>query len=80
MALQTGSYILVAIGALLVVLTRRPERQVVVYSLYGLLLTLLFLVIRAPDVALSELTVGSVAIPLTILVTLSKMRDPEGPE
>ena len=78
MALQTGSYILVAIGALLVVLTRRPERQVVVYSLYGLLLTLLFLIIRAPDVALSELTVGSVAIPLTILVTLSKMRDRGG--
>ncbi|HJS88008.1 MAG TPA: hydrogenase subunit MbhD domain-containing protein [Acetobacteraceae bacterium] len=77
MALQLGSYILVAIGALMVVLTRRPERQVLVYSLYGLLLSLLFLVIRAPDVALSELAVGSVAIPLAILVTLSKMRDPE---
>lgn len=80
MTLQMASYILVAIGALLVVLTRRPERQVFIYSLYGLLLTLLFLIIRAPDVAFSELTVGSVAIPLTILVTLSKMRDPERPK
>lgn len=59
--------------------SRRPERQVIVYSLYGLLLTLLFLIIRAPDVAFSELTVGSVAIPLTILVTLAKMRDPGRP-
>lgn len=77
MTLQLCSYILVAIGALLVVLTRNPERQVLVYGLYGLLLTLLFLLLRAPDVALSELTVGAIAIPLTILVTLAKMRDPQ---
>lgn len=77
MTLQLCSYILVAIGALLVVLTRNPERQVLVYGLYGLLLTVLFLLLRAPDVALSELTVGAIAIPLTILVTLAKMRDPQ---
>jgi uncharacterized MnhB-related membrane protein len=47
---------------------------VVVLSGYGLLLAILFMVFQAPDVTLSELTVGAVALPLLILLALSKVR------
>ncbi len=65
---------LVAIGGTAVVLTREPSRQALVASFYGLLLTLLFVAFQAPDVALSELAVGTVAVPLMILLALAKVR------
>jgi uncharacterized MnhB-related membrane protein len=73
-ALQLASYLLVAAGATAVVLTRQPVYQSLVLALYGLLLTLLFVVLQAPDVALSQLTVGVVAVPLMLLVTLRRLR------
>jgi energy-converting hydrogenase B subunit D len=36
---------------------------------------LLFLALQAPDVSLSEIVVGSAAVPLVVLVTLSRMRE-----
>jgi len=41
-----------------VVLIREPVRQVIVLSGYGVLLAALFMAFQAPDVTLSELTVG----------------------
>jgi energy-converting hydrogenase B subunit D len=73
-ALQVTLLLLVAAGATAVVLVRAKVRQVLVLSVYGLLLALLFLVFQAPDVTLSELTVGSVALPIVILLTLAKVR------
>ncbi len=46
-------------------------------SAYGLLLAVLFLVFQAPDVTLSELTVGSVVLPAVLLLTLAKVRKRE---
>ena len=66
--------VLVAAGGTVVVFTREPSRQALVASLYGLVLTVLFVVFQAPDVALSELGVGTVAVPLMILLALSKAR------
>ena len=63
-ALQVTILVLVALGATAVVLTRAPVRQVIVLSVYGILLAVLFLAFQAPDVTLSELTVGAVALPL----------------
>lgn len=65
---------LVAAGGLGVVLTRDPLRQTVVVSVYGLLLALLFFALQAPDVALSAIVVGTVALPLMILLALAKVR------
>jgi uncharacterized MnhB-related membrane protein len=73
-ALHFVAYLLVAVGALAVVLTREPRRQALVLSLYGLLLAFLFFVLQAPDVALSQLTVGVVAVPLMLIVTLRRLR------
>jgi uncharacterized MnhB-related membrane protein len=73
-ALQITVLILVAAGATAVVLIRRPVHQVLVLSVYGLLLAVLFLVFQAPDVTLSELAVGAVALPIILLLTLAKIR------
>ncbi|MDQ3850457.1 MAG: DUF4040 domain-containing protein [Actinomycetota bacterium] len=47
-------------------------------SIYGLTLGILFFVFGAPDVALSNIVVGSVALPTIILLALAKCseRDP----
>ena len=74
-ALQVTVLVLVAVGAVGVVLVRTPVRQVVALSIYGLMLALLFLVFQAPDVTLSELTVGAVALPILLLLTLAKVRE-----
>lgn len=75
--LQITVLVLVAAGATAVVLIRSPVRQVVVLSVYGVLLAVLFLVFQAPDVTLSALTIGAVALPIVLLLTLAKVRKPE---
>lgn len=72
--LEVVLLILVAAGGGLVALTRNPLRQAMVASLFGSLLAVLFAVARAPDVALSEIVVGAVALPLMILLALAKIR------
>jgi energy-converting hydrogenase B subunit D len=73
--LQAMAFLFVAVGATVVALTRDPLRQVLAFALYGVFLTILFLFLQAPDVALSELAIGTAALPLILLVTLSKMRE-----
>ena len=73
-ALQVTLLVLVAAGATAVVLIRDPVRQVIVLSVYGVLLAVLFLAFQAPDVTLSELTVGAVALPVLLLLALAKVR------
>jgi uncharacterized MnhB-related membrane protein len=73
-ALQVTILVLVAAGATAVVLIRVPARQVIALSVYGLLLAVLFLAFQAPDVTLSELTVGAVALPILLLLALAKVR------
>ena len=72
--LQFVVLLMVAAGAVGVVTSHDPARQAVGASFYGLLLTLLFFVFQAPDVALSQLVVGVVAWPLMIMLTLAKVR------
>jgi energy-converting hydrogenase B subunit D len=72
-ALQVAILVLVAAGATAVVLIRMPVRQVIALSVYGLLLAVMFLAFQAPDVTLSELTVGAVALPILLLLTLAKV-------
>ncbi len=75
--LQVTLLVLVAAGATAVVLVRRNVHQVLVLSIYGVLLAVLFLVFQAPDVTLSDLTVGAVALPIILLLTLAKVRKRE---
>jgi uncharacterized MnhB-related membrane protein len=72
--MQVTILIFVAVVAPCVVLTREPASQAIGISFYGLLLALMFFLYQAPDVALSQIVIGAVALPLMILLALAKMR------
>lgn len=76
-AIRVVVLVLVGAGGLAVVLTREPLHQALVVGAYGLLIGLLFFVFQAPDVALSQIVVSTVALPLMILLTLAKVRQHE---
>lgn len=65
---------LIAISGTATVLIREPVRQTIVLGIMGLLLAVLFYALQAPDVALSELVVGSVAIPVMLTLALAKLK------
>lgn len=71
--LQGAALVLVALTATVVVLIGDPKRQIFLYMIYGLAMTIVLALLQAPDVALSELAVGSVAIPFAILATLIRI-------
>jgi uncharacterized MnhB-related membrane protein len=73
--LQIAALTVVAVGGLAVALTAEPLRQTMVLGIYGLGLTMLFFVFQAPDVALSEIVVSTVGLPVMVLLTLRKVRD-----
>ena len=60
-----------------VVVTRDPLSQTMVLGLFGMSLTVLFFVFQDPDVALSEVVVSSVGLPVMILLALRKVREHE---
>ena len=73
-AVQAVALIAVAIGGTAVVATKDPPRQALVAGIFGFALGILFFAFQAPDVALSEIVVGSVALPAMIFVAISKVR------
>ena len=66
--------LLIAVSGLGVVRTRNVTEQVVALGFYGLLMALMFFVFQAPDVALSQITVGAVALPLMVMLAISRMK------
>jgi energy-converting hydrogenase B subunit D len=72
--LQVIVLLLVAAAGTSVVLSRNLLRMAIVNSLYGLLLVVLFVVLQAPDVALSELVVGAVGYPVVLLAAIARSR------
>lgn len=72
--LQTGILIFVAMAGTAVVFNREPLSQAMVLSFYGLLLGVMFFVFQAPDVGLSQIVVGAVALPLMILLALARVK------
>ena len=76
-ALQIIALVLVAAGGAAVVMTGDPLRQAMVLGIYGISLTLLFFTFQAPDVALSEIVVTGIGLPLIILAALRKIRQQE---
>jgi energy-converting hydrogenase B subunit D len=69
-----GILILLAITGFMVVRTHNVMEQVIALGFYGLLTALMFFFFQAPDVALSQITVGAVALPLMIMLALSRMK------
>jgi uncharacterized MnhB-related membrane protein len=75
--LQIAALTVVALAGTAVAITREPLRQTLVLGVYGLGLTMLFFVFQAPDVALSEIVIATVGLPVMILLALRKIREQE---
>jgi uncharacterized MnhB-related membrane protein len=69
-----GLLLLIAVTGAAVVCTRDVTNQVLALGFYGLLLALMFFVFQAPDVALSQITVGTVALPLMVMLAIARMK------
>jgi uncharacterized MnhB-related membrane protein len=70
-------YLLLAIilaSAVLVVRLRNLNGAVMALSAAGTMLSVLFVVLGAPDVAHSEVVVGAIALPVLYLVAIGKAR------
>ncbi|MCL7367323.1 MULTISPECIES: hydrogenase subunit MbhD domain-containing protein [Streptomyces] len=66
--------LLVAVAATAAVAVRDPVRQSLVLAVLGVVLAVLFTVLQAPDVGLSQLAVGSALTPLLLLLTVRKVK------
>ncbi len=75
--LQIVALVVVAVAGGTVTLVADPLRQTFVLGVYGLSLMFVFFVFQAPDVALSEIVVGTVGLPLIILAALRKIAQQE---
>ncbi|MGA7615221.1 MAG: DUF4040 domain-containing protein [Thermoanaerobaculia bacterium] len=65
--------VLIAITGTATVLEHDPKKQVLIASIFGLQLTLYFFSVSAPDVALSELVVGMIALPAVTLIAIARI-------
>ena len=69
-----GLLLLVALSGFVIVRTHDVTSQVIALSFYGIIMALVFFFFQAPDVALSQITVGAVALPLMIMLAISRMK------
>ncbi len=69
-----GLLLLVAVSAFAVVRTQDVTCQVLALGFYGVLMALVFFVFQAPDVALSQITVGALVLPLMVMLAISRMK------
>jgi energy-converting hydrogenase B subunit D len=67
-ALQAVALVAVAVTGTATALTRDVVRQAMVAGVFGTALAGLFFAMQAPDVALSQIVVAAVALPLMILL------------
>jgi energy-converting hydrogenase B subunit D len=77
-ALVAIAFVLVIASGTGVVLTRTPRRQVLAIAVNGLVLSILFMALRAPDVAYSEIVIGTAALPLLFLGALVSLDTDQG--
>jgi uncharacterized MnhB-related membrane protein len=75
--LQIAALAAVAVGGGAVVVAGDALRQVLLLGVYGLSLTVLFFVFQDPDVALSEIVVSTVGLPVMVLLALRKVHEQE---
>lgn len=72
--LDYGCLALVLTSALLVVFLRNLAGAVMALSALGTVLSALFVVLAAPDVAHAEVVVGAIALPVLYLIAIGKVR------
>lgn len=73
-ALDLACLALVLVSAVIVVWASNLSASVIALSAMGTVLSLLFVVLAAPDVAQAEVVVGSIALPVLYLIAIGKLR------
>jgi energy-converting hydrogenase B subunit D len=73
-AVDYGCLAIVLVCALLVIRIRNLNGAVMALSGAGTVLSLLFIVLGAPDDAHAEVVVGAIALPTVYLVAIGKLR------
>jgi len=76
-AVQAVALVAVAVAGTVTVLVGDPLRQLFALGIYGLTLSALFFSLQAPDVALSEIVVGTIGLPLIVVAALRKIGEQE---
>lgn len=77
--LQGCLFVAWAVVGTLVVLMGDVVRQAALVGIMGLIAALAFFAVQAPDVALSMIVVGAVALPAMILLALGRIAAQEQP-
>ena len=67
--------VLMAVCAIAVVFIRRLLSAVIVYSIFGVLMSIMWLLLEAPDLAITEAAVGAGVSSVLLFLTLKKIRD-----
>jgi energy-converting hydrogenase B subunit D len=73
--LQISALVVVCLTGTAIALTPSPLRQTLLMAIFGYSLTALFFAFQAADVALSELVVAGIALPMIILAALRRLAD-----
>ena len=71
---SAGLLLLVAVAGWGVVRTRDVTEQIIALGFFGIVMALTFFYFQAPDVALSQIVVGAVALPLMVMLAISRMK------
>lgn len=66
--------VVVAFAGTMTVLASAPDQQAVTLAVFGATLVVLFVVLQAPDVALSELGIGTAITPLMVMLAIRTTR------
>lgn len=64
----------IVVAAALVVMLRNLNGAVMALSALGTVLSVLFVVLGAPDLANAEIVVGAIALPVLYLIAIGKIR------
>jgi uncharacterized MnhB-related membrane protein len=73
-AIDYACLAMLLVSAVLVLRLRNLNGSVMALSALGVVLTLLFVVLGAPDDAHAEIVVGSIALPTLYLIAIAKVR------
>ena len=72
--LIVAALLVVAYAGTMTVLAPTPDKQAVTLAVFGATLVTLFVILQAPDVALSELGIGTAITPLMVMLAIRTMR------
>lgn len=68
------SLLLVAVLGTVVAHTQEPVRQALASGAFGLALSVTFLLMQAPGVAMAVMVVAGIAVPVLVLITVTNVR------